>query len=318
VRRLKGALGLAGSVAWLACAGAAGCGRSASRASGDDAPAVVDAAPRGPDKVLVGEVRVGARVWPKEGGAPPADREIEEQLRLALAASGLIEQAPWDPPPGVRVRKARIRLEYGVDVVSAEDKPPALEAALMMRLEWTDGSDDLELTENVLAEAPLAKGDDVGERAREHLRRTLADALRGLIEKEKVRRGDKDAILAGLAGRDPDLRQLAFAVAGERRMNDLVPRLIELLGNEDTAVRDGAIGALAELRDPRGVKPLTELARFGDHDMMRRIIDAIGAIGGDEARAYLQFVADGHEHPVIRDLARQALDRLERRSKRAP
>jgi HEAT repeat protein len=98
----------------------------------------------------------------------------------------------------------------------------------------------------------------------------------------------------------------------------MVPRLLELLASPDPSIRDGAIGTLAELRDPRAVKPLTELARFGDHDMMRRIIDAIAAIGGEEARAYLQFVADGHDHPVIRDLARQALERLDRRGLGGP
>ena len=49
------------------------------------------------------------------------------------------------------------------------------------------------------------------------------------------------------------------------------------------------------------------LAQFRDLDMMRRIIDAVGAIGGDDARAYLELIASGHEVPAVRDLAAGAL-----------
>jgi hypothetical protein len=37
--------------------------------------------------------------------------------------------------------------------------------------------------------------------------------------------------------------------------------------------------------------------------------------GGDEARAYLEFVASGHESPEMRDLAKEALSHLEKRAK---
>jgi hypothetical protein len=47
---------------------------------------------------------------------------------------------------------------------------------------------------------------------------------------------------------------------------------------------------------------------------MRRIVDAIGLIGGDDARAYLEMVASGHEVPAVRELAEGALARLNRRS----
>ena len=121
------------------------------------------------------------------------------------------------------------------------------------------------------------------------------------------------AVEAALAGDDPDLRALAFAAIGERGLRTTVPKLLELLRSEDPLVRDGAIGALTALREPSAIKPPTEIAKFADHDMMRRVIDAIGAIGGEDARAYLQFVADGHEHPLIRELAKEALRRMDRK-----
>ena len=45
------------------------CSRGAAPAPGGDAGSRADAAPRGPEQVVVGEVRVLARVWPAEGGA---------------------------------------------------------------------------------------------------------------------------------------------------------------------------------------------------------------------------------------------------------
>ena len=99
----------------------------------------------------------------------------------------------------------------------------------------------------------------------------------------------------------------------DHRLAAAVPALLELLKSDDAIARDGAIGALVALRDPRAVKPLTELGQFNDLDMMRRVIDAIGAIGGDEARAYLEMVADGHDVPGVRALAKDALRRMVRR-----
>jgi hypothetical protein len=51
---------------------------------------------------------------------------------------------------------------------------------------------------------------------------------------------------------------------------------------------------------------------------MAKILDAVGQIGGDEARAYLDFVSSGHEVPEVRALARAALERLERRQPGTP
>jgi len=94
----------------------------------------------------------------------------------------------------------------------------------------------------------------------------------------------------------------------------LVPALIRLLRSDDAAMRDRAIGALAAIRDRRAVKPLTEVARFRDVSDLPKVLDAVAAIGGDEARSYLEFVASGHEDLEIREIAKQALGHLEQRA----
>jgi hypothetical protein len=61
------------------------------------------------------------------------------------------------------------------------------------------------------------------------------------------------------------------------------------------------------------VRPLTEVAKFQDVIDLPKVLDALATIGGPEARAYIEFVASGHESSEMRDLAKQALVHLDRR-----
>jgi len=79
-------------------------------------------------------------------------------------------------------------------------------------------------------------------------------------------------------------------------------------------VRDAALGALVELRDPRAVPALTKTKSMRDRREMRKIVDALAALGGQEAADYLSFVADAHEDEEIRNMASAALVRLRGRS----
>jgi HEAT repeat protein len=91
------------------------------------------------------------------------------------------------------------------------------------------------------------------------------------------------------------------------------PALLKLLEDPEEVVRDAALGALVELRDRRAVSVLAEGRSMRDRREMRKILDAIALLGGDEAADYLAFVADGHEDPEIRALAVSARQRLGRR-----
>jgi hypothetical protein len=188
-----------------------------------------------------------------------------------------------------------------------------------MRLDWLGPDSDLD--EDVAPSAaaacdgePPGRPEDLGAAALSLVECALGQAARGLAEKQAVRRGDESAVLMALESSDPSLRQVAFATIAERELRSAVPRLLELLHSEDELVRDSAIGALVALREPRAVPALAQLAEFRDLDLMRRVIDAIGAIGGDEARAWLELVASGHEVQAVRDLAGEALARLLRRA----
>src|SRR5262249_37024610 len=146
-----------------------------------------------------------------------------------------------------------------------------------------------------------------------HVERAVGDVVGGVGARVKLAGSDPPALVAALEGKDGDLLEEGARLRGERKERACVPSLVNLLKSEDHDDRDRAIGALQSIGDTRAVRPLTEVARFRDLSDLPKILDALAAIGGDEARSYLEFVASGHESSEIRDLAKQALGHLDRR-----
>ena len=299
-------------LAALCLAGAlTGC-KSRSRLVPDAVSRAADATPALATKLRVTRIEVTARAWSDQAGARPDDHALVVQVRQSLLASNAFELAELD---GAETG-ARLRIDYGVDVVPGAGKDEArLQAAVLVKLRVPD-DDEAGLDANVLGERRLDTGEEsrMAEFAALLVTRSIGEAVGGLIEKQRVRGGDLHTVLGALAGNDPQLRVVAFATIAERKLGGAVPRLLELLGEEDHRIRDGAIGALVALRASQAIMPLTRLAKFEDLDTMRRVVDAIGSIGGDEARAYLEFVAGGHDEMVISSLAKDALERLNRRA----
>jgi hypothetical protein len=291
----------------------AACRQRAPIAADAAPPPAPDAAPAGPEVVRIDSMAVVAAMWPKEAGPPPGEAFVARRMWEGLTQSPLFALRGAVPPAGaagVRVRRARLHITVGVQI---ELSPRVLRGVSHVELEWQGGGEDRDLAETDACETEVPAAARVPEVAQGAVECALARSAAGLIARETVRRGDEKAVLAALAGSDPTLRQAAYAAVADHRLAAAVPALLELLKSDDAIARDGAIGALVALRDPRAVKPLTELGQFNDLDMMRRVIDAIGAIGGDEARAYLEMVADGHDVPGVRALAKDALRRMDRR-----
>jgi hypothetical protein len=93
--------------------------------------------------------------------------------------------------------------------------------------------------------------------------------------------------------------------------------LLTLLVHAEEGVRDAALGALIELRERRTVGVIARQRSMRDRREMRKIIDAIATLGGDEAAEYLAFVADAHDDAEIKQMAKRALERLSARSGRS-
>lgn len=270
--------------------------------------------------VRIQQISVEAAAWPEGAGAPLDDRVLAGRVWEGLSQSADFEavgrRALPDSGPGVRRRRARMRVVYGVEEVAGAPKtPPILRGTATLTIDWSDDLEGPELWSAVACDGEPPKDRKLlGGAASAVVECAIERAAHDLVEKEQLRHADLPAVLAALDNPEPEIRQVAYAAIGDRHLVGALPRLVELLRSPDELVRDGAIGALVGLRDRRAVKPLTQLAEFKDLDLMRRIIDAVGAIGGDEAHDYLELVATGHEVPIIRELAQQALARLERKA----
>ena len=71
-----------------------------------------------------------------------------------------------------------------------------------------------------------------------------------------------------------------------------------------------AVGLLVELKAQQAVNPMIEATGRQGSVVEREIVFAVGAIGGDDAEAYLDLVATGHDDPVVRASAEAALHEL--------
>lgn len=305
---------------------ATGCKRSPT--AGPDAAAVAAVPDAGHlrDVISIQQISVETAAWPAEAGPPLDDRVLASRIWEGLSqspsfeATGRRSLVPVPDAGAIRRRRARLRAVYGVEELAAVAKGPAAVRGLAtLAVEWGDEIDGPDLWSSVACDGDLPKDRKrLPEVAADLVECAITRGARDLVDKEAIRRGDLPAILRALDDSDPSVRQVAFAAIVERRLDQTVPRLLELLHVPDELVRDGAIGALVGLRDRRAIKPLTELAEFKDLDLMRRIIDAVGEIGGDEAHEYLELVASGHQVPIIRELAQQALGRMGRRGDAGP
>jgi hypothetical protein len=303
----------------------AGCKRRdpAAPASNVDPAAAETAAPRGP-AVLV-DVRVrdrGTEPGAALGSTIDAAVVANRAARALVAASGIVDAT--QPDGGVALPGARrYRLRLDVSAVSQALPTGVIKhqqrAAIDARLEPVDAPpgalrfDDAAVAERTVEDTPSGKGKTLTDLAA----RLAEDLMKQLGGRVRLAVADDAALVAAIGGSDEALRDEAIRLAGERRARDAVPALLGLLKSEDDGLRDRALGALATIGDVRAVRPITESVRFRDTRELPKVIDAMSRIGGDEAQAWLELVASGHESAEIRELAQKALGHLERRKQAA-
>jgi hypothetical protein len=269
------------------------------------------APPPPPPRIV--EVRVIDRT---PGGSPLSTDAIAARAAKAIAESSGLPVADGGVPPTSAFRlRIEVRVQPGED---PEQKKPMMRALVTVKLSPQDGQALLSYDQTAVAEGSIdAKGDGgVPAAAQSLAERAVLDVVKGVGARVKLASADAAALGTALDGADDELRLEALRVAGERRERTVVPAVIRLLKNEDRDVRDRAVGTLASIGDARAVRPLTEVARFRDLGDLPMVLDALATIGGDEARAYLEFVSSGHENGEIRELAKKSLGSLDRRAKR--
>jgi HEAT repeat protein len=246
-------------------------------------------------------------------------RELAQRLGATLAESDWFLGDGEDVAGRFDARPAVVAVTIGYsEVPEGTDGRPGVIAAVEARVEPRDGRSSLAPAMNVLAEQTYDRADAarVAGILADHVERVVADAAGGLIAKEEIRLGPPDAALRALDAPDLDLRTWALTIIGHRKLTAAFDAVVGKLGSAQSEERDAALGALIALGDRRAVPAIARMADFQDYAGVRRVIDAVAGLGGDEARDYLEFVASGHPDESIRQQAADALRRLERRADR--
>jgi hypothetical protein len=246
-------------------------------------------------------------------------RALTGELQSRLAGSGLFAPSAADAGD---VPVARVRAEVAMEDVQAEGKAAA-RAMVRFRVDTRPASVAAQhWNEDVQAGAEttyqLTPPPDQKAIFGKLASRMVADLASAYVGRQRLWRGSAAEVHGALTADAGELKVEAIHAIADRKLTSEVPTLLKLLSNDDEAIRDAALGALVELKERRAVSEIAKQRSMRDRREMRKILDAIAMLGGQEAEEYLSFVADAHEDEEIRQMAKQALDRLKRRAPPPP
>ena len=257
---------------------------------------------RGPKPAHIASVRVaGGAVSDTLRDAGLDAPALEAATLTALQAAGFKVGA------GERTYRAR------VDVVGVRLAPPdgassgpRVEVGVEIALEVEGDSDQSVLRDTGSGVASVAEGGPAGA-FRQAVAAAARDAAEGLALGIAAEGKPLRQVLADLGSADPRVRDHAVRALAERRNPETVPALVQRLEDADADVVQRAVGALAQIGDPRAVPALIELAQRADPDLAARVVRVIGDLGGPDAEGYLLTVESGHSDRRVRRAARDAL-----------
>ena len=262
--------------------------------------------------VWLGPVTIAPAISPQDQTSL-LDREmLAQQARSQLAKAGVFAgEMAESSKPGAAV--AAVYISLAMDPIHLEGKSALRAVVRLVVSTRPQGVAPPHFGEDVQAHAEIVgDGETQADDRAVHQRlaeRTVNDLLTTYIARQKLWSADRAALHASLIY-PSDMRIEAIRVAAARKLIDEVPTLVSLLSDDEEEVRDAALGALVELRDRRAVPALTKAKSMKDRRELRKIIDALATLGGQEAADYLSFVADAHEDEEVRRIAKTALQRL--------
>lgn len=184
-------------------------------------------------------------------------------------------------------------------------------AVLVLRVEGEARGDEIvEFELNGLYREPHVDHENLDEMTARLVLDGIRDIVTGL-EAEAAPRVSTDLGLLELLDSD-EVGELLPAIREvyRRRLTTAAPRLRALLNTEDPELIFSAATALGRIGDADAVGPLIDLISRDHREMTSYVLPILGDIGTQEARIYLETVADAHDDPLVRSQAREVLDSM--------
>lgn len=147
------------------------------------------------------------------------------------------------------------------------------------------------------------------------MEKALKKASAELAASIELANADDERVVALLSGGDDRLERQAIVLAGERKLKKAVPKLMEIVRDEENGddLVLKAVGALVAIGDPEATSAIIDAGRRRSSSYVLPLVFAVGQLGGREAEGYLFTVKSGHPDPAVRKAAEDALRELEAR-----
>jgi hypothetical protein len=240
-----------------------------------------------------------------------------DESRLSLKVRKILEEAEIFASQDTTKTSANVNLSVEILDGKGGDVDIGAKIRLKVGLRPVVGEGQKHFIDDIEAvgQAPVSreKKDDRQAVLQRLVERIIADVMFAYIRRQKLWEAPEPEIAAILSSDDEDLRIEAMRIVGVRKLHGQVPAVIRLLTDQSESIRDAALGTLVAMRERSSIKALAQSHEMRDAREMRKILDAIASLGGQEAREFLGFVAETHDDEEIREMARAALERLQRR-----
>lgn len=224
---------------------------------------------------------------------------VRELVQEAVATTSVFKPAGEGASelPG-ELRAQRLRTASGAEVLRVElivDSPARIRSALgrdleaTVELERTDGEID------PVRDLPVAIGRAVA----------VLDAKVLLV------RGDSATLQRLLAHPDAELVLLTLDWVHAHHMREHGDAVAALVDHTDDRVALRAIECLGVIGTEKHARVLVAHPRLADRAHTGRLYEALARLGGPDAAGFLEFAARNEDDPVMADLARNALARMQ-------
>lgn len=241
--------------------------------------------------------------------------QLEQRLVAKLKAARFSLAGPDQKVPS-DVKPWRLQLAAGLGEPDLEKHTASV--VLALELQHTGDAEPFALDSQQQVAAPQHNDVEAMQLA---IRDALDDALGAAVQEAAAlitREQASDAeLLAALKDPSPAMASAAMRLLVRRHHEGALPAVLTRLETDDLHALRNAVGLLVELGAPEAVNPLVQAANQRGPVFEREVVFAIGAIGGDDAEAYLDLVATGHDDPLLRASAEQALLELRARKTKA-